>query len=190
MTTECDKVSGVITPLEVRQMTRPNVWCVVIATLVLLTGGVPLQAQTRACDAPQHRQFDFWVGDWRVETPSGQPAGSNRVELILGGCVLQENWTSTTGGEGRSFNLYSAATTEWHQTWVDGSGTLLQLDGGLRDGAMVLSGEVRGPNGSTTLNEISWRVIDGGRVRQHWRSSGDGGTTWTDVFIGIYIRAG
>ena len=48
------------------------------------------------CDAAVRRQFDFWVGDWSV-TVGGQPAGDNRIEKILGGCALLENWTGAGG---------------------------------------------------------------------------------------------
>ena len=65
-----------------------------------------------------------------------------------------------------------------------------QLNGGRRDGTMVLSGEVPGPAGAAILSEISWERIDSHRVRHYWRASRDGGTTWTDVFIGVYIRGG
>jgi tetratricopeptide (TPR) repeat protein len=41
---------------------------------------------------PLNRQFDFWVGEWDVVTAEGaNPAGSSRIELILGDCVIQEN---------------------------------------------------------------------------------------------------
>ena len=28
---------------------------------------------------PQHRQFDFWLGDWDVTKPDGKAAGHNRI---------------------------------------------------------------------------------------------------------------
>ena len=27
---------------------------------------------------PEYRQFDFWVGEWDVQNPQGQTAGTNR----------------------------------------------------------------------------------------------------------------
>ena len=53
---------------------------------------------------PLNRQFDFWVGEWDVVTAEGaNPAGTSKIELILGDCVIQENWTSggNTGYEGK-----------------------------------------------------------------------------------------
>jgi hypothetical protein len=39
--------------------------------------------------------------------------------------------------------MYDAARQVWHQTWVDSSGTLLLLEGGLRGKSMVLEGQTR-----------------------------------------------
>jgi len=45
--------------------------------------------------AKENRQFDFWVGEWDVSTTQGSvPAGTSRIELILGDCVVLENWKS------------------------------------------------------------------------------------------------
>jgi hypothetical protein len=142
----------------------------------------------RPCSGPEHRQFDFWVGDWEVAQPDGTVAGTNRVEIILGGCVLQENWESANGKSvGHSFNLY-ARDGKWHQTWVDNSGLLLELVGGVEDGRMVMSQERTTPQGQKALHEISWTRLETGQVKQHWRMTTDEGQTWKDVFVGIYTR--
>jgi hypothetical protein len=53
---------------------------------------------------------------------------------------------------------------------------------------MVLAGTAPGPDGTTVQHEIRWSPLDDGRVRQHWRTTSDGGTTWTDAFVGTYRR--
>jgi hypothetical protein len=160
----------------------------------LLSAAVPGWTQDapttppKPCSGPEHRQFDFWVGDWAVSLPDGTPAGTNSVEVILGGCVLRESWRSANGKSvGHSFNLY-APDGKWHQTWVDNSGLLLELVGGLEGGRMVMSQERTRPDGQKTLDEISWTKLETGQVRQHWRATADGGKTWNDVFVGIYTR--
>ncbi|NOT08096.1 MAG: hypothetical protein HOP28_07815 [Gemmatimonadales bacterium] len=99
------------------------------------------------CASASHRAFDFWIGEWIVEQKDGARAGTNRIERILGGCVLQENWTAFDGGRGHSFNIYDERSGRWHQTWVDGGGNLLTLDGGIVDGSMVLQGTNKTPAG-------------------------------------------
>lgn len=142
------------------------------------------------CTASEYRAFDFWIGDWNVSS-NGQAAGTNSIQPVHGGCALQENWQGAGSGgiSGSSFNIYDAATGRWHQTWVDASGTLLQLDGGLVDGAMVLRGERPAPNGNgTALHRISWTPNPDGSVRQLWEASPDQGATWNVLFDGLYVR--
>ena len=145
-------------------------------------------AQTRPCSAVEYRQFDFWLGDWKVVDPSGKPQGSNLVTAIQNNCVLQEHWHGTDGSAGTSFNLYDAATKQWHQTWVDNAGGLLLLNGGLRNGAMVLSQHRPLRNGGTVLERITWTRLSPNKVRQLWDRSKDDGKSWTVIFDGIYIR--
>lgn len=154
--------------------------------LVPLTG----HAQQPACDAPAHRQFDFWIGEWEVRDAEGKLAGHNRIEKTLGGCVLHESWRGAQGVSGESFNVYSERHGRWHQTWVDSGGTLLLLDGGLEGDRMVLSGTHPGREGGEVLHQISWELLDDGRVKQHWRASKDGGGTWQDLFVGFYSKGG
>jgi hypothetical protein len=148
----------------------------------------PPKPATPPCTAPEHRQFDFWVGEWEVTQPNGTLAGTNRIESILGGCVLLENWEAASGkSKGHSFNLYSR-DGKWHQTWVDNSGLLLELVGEFRDGRMVMGQDRTGPDGKPVRHEISWEKLPTGQVKQHWRSSADGGKTWNDLFVGIYTK--
>ncbi|MEM7585013.1 MAG: hypothetical protein AAF560_16585 [Acidobacteriota bacterium] len=140
----------------------------------------------KPCTSEQHRQFDFWVGEWEVTQPDGTVAGTNRIEKILDGCVIKENWTSA-GMRGESYNIFTPGGG-WHQTWVDTTGRLLTLDGELKDGKMVLAGETPGQDGKPLKHEIAWTPMADGRVKQHWRVSRDSGETWTDAFIGLYAR--
>jgi hypothetical protein len=164
-----------------------------IAALSAALGyGAPLSAQGNAqqpCSAQQHRQFDFWVGDWEVVDTAGQVAGHNRITREMGGCVLREEWTSAAGGTGSSLNIYDAASGQWHQTWVDASGTLLLLDGGLQsDGVMVMEGERPAAGGATAHNRITWTRQTPDRVRQLWQVSAGGGASWRTLFDGTYRR--
>ncbi|MEE4216757.1 MAG: hypothetical protein V2I48_04060 [Xanthomonadales bacterium] len=142
------------------------------------------------CDTAEHHQFDFWLGDWNVSA-DGLPAGTNSVQSIQGGCALQEHWKgSGIGGiSGTSFNIYDRDSGNWHQTWVDASGTLLQLDGGLVDGVMVLEGKRPAPGGAgATRHRIAWTPNPDGTVRQLWEASQDDGGSWNVIFDGLYTR--
>lgn len=166
-----------------------------VLLLALAVAG-PLHAQQEGpppCSTPEYRQFDFWVGEWDVFRPDGQPAGHNSITVEMGGCVVHESYSAARGPyHGESFNIYDRPRGLWHQTWVDNGGTLLRLEGGWADDRMVLSGEVTGPDGSVALHRITWSRIDGDpdRVRQLWETTTDGGASWSVVFDGEYRRQG
>ena len=101
--------------------------------------GPAAAARPPPCAAPEHRQFDFWVGTWDVFGPAGRQVGANRIERIADGCALLEQWTGSGNVTGKSLNIYDASDGRWHQTWVDSSGTLLMLAGGLVGDSMVMS---------------------------------------------------
>ncbi len=88
--------------------------------------------------------FDFWIGDWDVFGPQGKQVGRNTITSMFANPsasgMLHEHWHGNGGVEGRSVNAYDATRGCWHQTWMDSTGGVLLLDGGLQDGAMVLGG--------------------------------------------------
>jgi len=147
-------------------------------------------AQKAGCNAAEHRQFDFWIGSWEVRDPNGKLVGRNRIAKEHGGCVLTEHWSGNGGVTGTSVNVFDRDRGKWHQTWVDSAGGLFQLDGGIVNGAMVLTGDsvdADAPSG-IARQRISWTPDARGDVRQLWESSSDGGRTWNVVFDGRYRK--
>ncbi|HCT54101.1 MAG TPA: hypothetical protein DF712_16765, partial [Balneola sp.] len=61
-------------------------------------------SQQAPCASEEHRQFDFWVGEWEVKNPSDQVVGSSKIELVSNKCALLENWTNAAGLGGKSLN--------------------------------------------------------------------------------------
>ncbi len=104
--------------------------------------------------------------------------------------MVHEHWHGNGGLEGRSINGYDASRGCWHQTWMDSSGGVLLLDGGLRDGAMVMEGW--GPGGEDGLDPVDRQRItwtpEGDGLRQLWETSSDDGKTWEVAFDGQYRR--
>lgn len=155
--------------------------------MVLGTASAAGQAPPPACGGPEHGAFDFWLGEWNVQGVQGRVVGTNRITREHGGCVVHEHYDTGRGYSGESFNVYDASRKVWHQSWVDSSGLLLLLEGGLRDGAMVLEGRTTGADGRVTKHRISWTPNADGSVRQLWEST-DAHDAWQVAFDGKYIR--
>jgi hypothetical protein len=147
---------------------------------------VPMSA---ACNSPQHRQFDFWLGEWDLVGSDGKKSAEDRVVQVLGGCALQENWTGVKSGQGLSFSAYDPATRRWHQTLIDDSGAVLKLEGEFADGKMILVGQrpSQKEKGVTITHRIAWSTMPDHRVKQYWEASTNGGRTWRPVFEGYYV---
>lgn len=134
------------------------------------------------------RIFDFWAGEWEVSYLN-QPAGTSSVQLILGDCVVFENWESVSGTSGKSFNYYDAGEDHWRQIWVDDTGGVIEFTGHVRDGVMYYTATTHDPeSGAATLQKLTFTPNADGTVRQFWEQSVDDGETWTVAFDGLYVR--
>jgi hypothetical protein len=160
---------------------------IVVGLLMGSLAQTPPQPPPR-CDQPQHREFDFWVGEWEVTTPDGKPAGRNSITKEMDGCVIHEHWDGAGGMKGESFNIWDRQTRRWHQTWVNTAGNLLLLDGEFKDGAMRMTGPSGAP-GQRVMNRVTWTPDPDGSVRQLWEVSSDDGKSWKPVFDGRYRKS-
>jgi len=174
--------------------TRSTATC--LGTLLVISAAIADDVTTAPASEPpacerrgEHRQFDFWLGDWEVQLADGRLAGTNRITREPGGCVLVERWTSSRGGSGISLNYFSPATGDWVQHWVGSDGSLVNVRGGLVAESMRLLGTIEYvADGQTRAFRGTWTPLPDGRVRQYFEESADGGVTWTDWFEGFYSR--
>ncbi len=169
-----------------------------LALLALAASPAAAQAPTAAptpapaptatpCATPEHRQFDFWLGEWKVEA-GGKIAGSNRITRLYGDCILREEYETANGKYvGTSLNGWDAARGVWHQTWVDNQGAVLLLDGRFEAGRMRLEGRTATTTGEQ-IERITWTPNPDGTVRQRWEQSTDGGKSWKTAFDGLYRK--
>jgi hypothetical protein len=159
----------------------------VFCAFAIATLSAPTALGAPPCGAPEHRAFDFWLGEWNVRTPDGKLAGVNRISSEYGGCVLHERYETSRGYSGESLNTYDAGRRVWHQTWVDSTGTLLLLEGGIRNGSMVLEGQTVAVDAKVTKHRITWTRNANGSIRQLWEST-DAKGQWSVAFDGNYTR--
>jgi len=153
-----------------------------IAVVLPMTSLGDKSAISTACTAREYHQFDFWIGDWDVfEENKPAPVAHARVDRILDGCVLREDYQNNAGLKGQSFSIYDASRKLWHQSWVTNRGDVLVIEGSLNNGEMVLSGADRAPDGGQRQIRGTWKALDGG-VRETAIFSFDGGKTWKPWF--------
>jgi len=137
--------------------------------------------------APEFRQFDFWIGEWEVRPAGGPVVASSSIQLILGQCVIFENWFPQVGSSGKSFNVFDARDKKWHQTWFDDKGTFTHYVGGIVNGEMVLVANTL-TGGKPGLAKMTYTKLPNGDVRQHGENSTDDGKTWATTFDFTYSK--
>jgi tetratricopeptide (TPR) repeat protein len=142
--------------------------------------------------AKENRQLDFWLGEWDVSTTQGGvPAGTSKIELILGDCVVQENWQSLGSPyTGKSYNIYDAALKRWEQYWVDSTGGNIFFHGELaQDGVMdYWTDDIPQNAGPALRRHLQFIPMGADKVQQFSRGSTDGGKTWNVEYDFTYVR--
>jgi hypothetical protein len=158
-------------------------------------------ATSAACEAPEFRQLDFWLGDWDVvvharKSPGvdewADARGTQHVEKLLGGCAVAETFSAEGPGPawaGRSYSVWQPQLGKWRQTWVDDQGSYLAFVGGVEDGVMALYGESRTlPDGTAVQMRMTWLDVRPESLRWEWQRSTDGGKSWLAMMVIRYTR--
>ncbi len=159
------------------------------AFVSLAAAQAPTVVETRPCkESPEYRGMDFWVGEWEVESARGRPAGDSKIELVLDGCIVLENWTGRNGYTGKSFNLFHHDSSTWEQIWVDNQGQVTRYEGKAKDGNIYYRTERVDPDGKKTPARMTFFPQGPDRVRQLGETSTDGGATWTVEYDLLYKR--
>jgi hypothetical protein len=138
-----------------------------------------------ACDAPEYRGLDFWLGRWIVKD-AGKPVAHSEIERGPGGCVLIERYAQDDGYTGTSLSFYDAALGRWRQTWTDSTGAVGEFTGQASDGAMQFTGETHRADG-TRIQRRMRLARDGEGVRQTSLASRDG-HEWKPHYELTYTR--
>ena len=113
-------------------------------------------------------QFDFWLGEWDV-TWGEERKGTNRIERILDGRIIQENFI-TPDLHGMSVSSHDPERGLWCQTWVDSNGSYLEFTGKFEEDRMILrrNAIVRGKAGK---QRMVWYDIRAGKLEWNWERS-------------------
>jgi hypothetical protein len=151
------------------------------------------QVNDRPCSYTESSQLDFWVGTWDLswKDPDGsERKGTNVINKILGGCVIEENFNSgdKSGLIGRSYSVYNPVKKIWQQTWIDNSGAYLDLTGGMDGDKMILWRKTVNKAGKEMIQRMVFYEITQNSFYWNWENSTDDGKTWNLVWKIQYSR--
>jgi hypothetical protein len=159
----------------------------------------PAARLTPKCNAPESRDFDFWVGNWdlRVRQRIGVEGEEFRegravasVRPILDGCVILEEFDGDKLPRpvvGMSVSTFDPKKGKWQQTWVDNSANNMVFQGGYVDGRMEMIHETRDGT-ETLLWRITFHNVHEDEFDWAYDRSTDGGKTWLNFLQIHYIR--
>lgn len=135
----------------------------------------------RTCEAPEHRRFDFWVGEWDVTNRQRNPArpddetlyetgtATDRVYTILDGCAVVEHWEGHLLPDRHVLGFSVRAWDPGRRTWVallnwpgPAGPSFLTMEGGFADSVATFNSESPA----------------GGRVRYRFRDIEDDRLRW------------
>jgi hypothetical protein len=157
-------------------------------------------AAAAACASPEHRQLDFWIGQWDVRVRAraspasdqwGEGRGTQRIESILGGCAIAESFAADGPQQpwaGRSYSSWQPQLGTWRQSWVDDSGGFIALTGGVERGEMTLYGEPRTVKDQTVQMRMVFQRVARDSLHWEWQRSTDQWATHTTMIEIEYQR--
>lgn len=139
---------------------------------------------------PESKKFDFWVGEWNVFNPQNQKAGESKIEKILKGAVILENWTGRNNFMGKSFNHYNMDKKKWVQYWVNQNSGSTFFEGNYDEGqkAIVYFSHDHEKDENGYIERLRFFNLGPNKVRQFAERSTDNGKTWSTEYDLTYIR--
>lgn len=181
-----------------RVFSLPFALCV---AFVAIGSSAPVHASQ---DAAKPTDFDFLLGEWRVQHKYVRVSGERRewVEAhgtcsnrhVLGGwgntdeCVIN---TSNGTNHGLALRSYDAKTKEWAIWWLDGRYPAGPLDppvkGSFANGVGTFYGELK-VNDKVNRMRFIWSQITPTSARWEQALSQDEGKTWDTVWIMSFQR--
>jgi hypothetical protein len=162
-----------------------------------------------ACNSPEARQFDFWIGKWEIQQKILNQDGSwlelparNSVATALDGCALVEHWrgkvkffwegmNDVESMEGLSVRAYDPQSGKWRLHWMSSRTPRFgnAFEGNFHGGRGEFFSTRQGPRGKQ-LSRITFSNITKNSVHWDLAISNDDGKTWTTLWIMEMRRAG
>ncbi len=172
------------------------------ALLLLALAGSTPAAPGDQCSAPEHHQFDFWIGHWairqkilRADSTWFEADATTRVSPILGGCALMEEWQGNVlffwegmkqpePLKGFSVRAYDPKMKQWTISWMDTRHPrFADFVGNFQDGRGEFFRKRTGENGKESITRVTFSDITPTSVRWELAVSSGKGQTWKTLWI-------
>jgi hypothetical protein len=178
-------------------------WSISCFVLACLIGGLFQSTQADArpqpppgpppanlCQTPEHRQLDFWVGDWDVfRTDTNARVAKSHIEKLYAGCAVGEHWMPLQGSGGGSLNSYRPYSKQWVQVWTDSGNNLIEFAGSWDGKRMNFEGTSVTTSGQKQPVRMTYeRGADGSVVQTGYQAEGRG-KPWKVTYQLVYRRA-
>jgi hypothetical protein len=145
---------------------------------------------SKQCNTAAHRQFDFWVGRWKVyRADNDKLVADSLIEKLYNGCAVRENWMPLHGLGGGSLNSYEPRHKRWRQFWTDSANEVHDYLGSWDGKRIVMTGTSESPAGRKARLRMTYEQLRSGDVVQTGYVSPDGGKNWKLDYKLVYRRA-
>lgn len=135
--------------------------------------------------SPEHRHFDFWLGEWEVFVGNTK-VGDNTISRQDGGCMLLEQYTTARDYVGQSTNFYDPHDDKWKQIWIDNTGSVSKyVESERRPGYLQLISTPESTPSQPILR-MTFSLQEDGSVRQFIEQKTE--EEWQAVFDGKYVK--
>lgn len=129
--------------------------------------------------------FDFWIGNWEVswnESNGITGRGVNKIERILDGKAIQENFVTLEGNakgfKGTSISLYQPKRDRWKQVWVDNQGAYYDFHDFKEGNIRYFQTQILKRNENGYIFRMAFKDIKDNSFIWDWETSNDRGKTW------------
>jgi hypothetical protein len=192
-----DLITGFLNLLKIKKMEILHKLSLIILFISVVSLSYSIsysqsEVNEKPCTGPEYSQLDFWIGNWQAEWIDNEgkiQTGSNIITKTLGGCVIEENFsTSDNTFTGRSFSVYNPVKKIWQQTWVDNSGGYLDFNGGMDGDKMILTRKGFNRKGEEIMQRMVFMDISSGSFTWNWESSTNNGAEWNLMWQIKYKR--
>lgn len=174
----------------VKRSTSTSIFVAVLFGLAFAIDGLAATGSNSCAANSANRQFDYWLGKWKIGSAGSKGDAHSIVTLSLDKCLVVENWDDGGGHHGRNVFAYSADDKSWYGMFADNEGRVhVFTSGKVGGGKAEFEGTSRGPGGGKVLNRVKVVRLNAQKTEQTWEKSIDNGATWNFVFRGEYSRA-